>query len=82
MTVSGHASPAAIDGVTIAFTVIAAIAVFLRLLTRLRIVHNGGIDDIFIVAALVGVLDRRGWHSLTRTTDILRRSGNMYLRRG
>lgn len=53
MTISGYAAPAAVDGVTISFTAVAAVAVSLRLFTRLRIVRNGGLDDAFISAALV-----------------------------
>ena len=52
MGLSGHASPAAVLGVTITFTIIAASAVALRLYSRIFIVHSPGKDDAFIVAAL------------------------------
>ena len=51
MGLSGHADPAAVLGVTISFTIIAAAAVFLRLYSRIFIVHSPGKDDAFIVAA-------------------------------
>ena len=49
----GHASPEAVNGVTVAFTVLAGIFVALRIYTRCMFSHNAGIDDIFIVAAMV-----------------------------
>lgn len=51
MGLSGHADPAAVLGVTISFTIIAAAAVLLRLYSRIFIVHSPGKDDAFIVAA-------------------------------
>jgi hypothetical protein len=48
----GHAPPAAVVAVTISMTVLAATAVAARLYARMALVHNAGIDDIFIVAAL------------------------------
>jgi len=53
MGMSGHASGEAVVAVTVAMTVLAAIAVISRLCTRIGIVHNAGIDDGFIAAALV-----------------------------
>lgn len=53
MGLSGHADPAAVLGVTISFTIIAASAVMLRLYSRIFIVHSPGKDDAFIVAAMV-----------------------------
>lgn len=53
MGLSGHASPSAVLGVTITFTIIAASAVILRLYSRVFIVHSPGKDDAFIVAALI-----------------------------
>ena len=51
MGLSGHADPAAVLGVTISFTIIAAATVLLRLYSRVFIVHSPGKDDAFIVAA-------------------------------
>lgn len=50
---SGHTSGAAVVGVTIAFTAIAALVVFTRLLTRIHIVKDPGLDDGFILGALL-----------------------------
>ena len=50
---SGHAPGSAVVGVTIAMTVLAAMAVFSRLFARVWIVRNAGLDDGFIVSALV-----------------------------
>ena len=40
-------------GTTIAFTLLAFIAVLLRLFTRLRLVQQSGIDDVFISVAML-----------------------------
>lgn len=53
MGLSGHADPAAVLGVTISFTIIAASAVILRMYSRIFIVHSPGKDDAFIVAAQI-----------------------------
>lgn len=50
---SGHAAGSAVVGVTIATTALAALVVFTRLFTRLWIVHEPGLDDGFISAALL-----------------------------
>lgn len=48
MTLSGHASPLAIVVVTMVWTVIAVIAVLLRLYCRLAIAKNPGLDDALL----------------------------------
>lgn len=53
MGLSGHASGEAVIGVTVALTILAAIAVSARLFARLAVVHNAGLDDGFIFAALL-----------------------------
>ncbi|KAK5175061.1 uncharacterized protein LTR77_000198 [Saxophila tyrrhenica] len=53
MGLSGHASGTAVVGVTIGMTVLAGLAVFARLFARIFIVHNAGVDDGFITAALL-----------------------------
>ncbi|KAK5682121.1 hypothetical protein LTS10_005246 [Elasticomyces elasticus] len=54
---SGHTPGAAVVGTTIAFTVLAAIAVLLRLYTRIKIVSRSGLDDLFIsIAMLLSIL--------------------------
>lgn len=50
---SGHTSGAAVVGVTITFTALAAVVVFTRLFTRIHIVKDPGLDDGFIVVALL-----------------------------
>lgn len=50
---SGHASGASVVGVTVSFTVIAFIVTVLRLITRLTIVRNAGLDDLIITFAMV-----------------------------
>ena len=50
---SGHASGSAVVGVTIAMTCLAGLAVFSRLFARLVVVRNAGLDDGFIVGALL-----------------------------
>ena len=50
---SGHASGASVVGVTVSFTVIAFIVTVLRLITRLTIVRNAGLDDLIISFAMV-----------------------------
>jgi hypothetical protein len=49
----GYAPAAALVAVNITFTVIAVTAVALRLVTRLLIVKNAGVDDAFIGVAAV-----------------------------
>ncbi|KAK3109907.1 hypothetical protein LTR53_016352 [Teratosphaeriaceae sp. CCFEE 6253] len=53
MGMSGHAPAEAVVGVTIGMLVLAAIAVVSRLATRVGIVRNPGVDDAFIVVALL-----------------------------
>lgn len=53
MALSGHASGSAVVGVTIAMTCLAGLAVFFRMFTRIKIIHEPGLDDGFIVAALM-----------------------------
>lgn len=53
MGLSGHASGDAVIGVTVVLTTLAALAVFARLFARLAVVHNAGLDDAFITAALI-----------------------------
>ena len=53
MGLSGHADPAAVLGVTISFSIVAAAAVILRLYSRIFIVHSPGKDDAFILAASI-----------------------------
>jgi hypothetical protein len=53
MAISGHAPGSAVSGVTLAMTILAAIAVSARLFARLVVVRNAGVDDGFITAALL-----------------------------
>lgn len=53
MGMSGHASGDAVFGVTIGMTCLAGIVVLTRLFTRVRIVRDPGLDDAFIVAAIL-----------------------------
>ena len=53
MGMSGHASGSAVIGVTIAMTALSAVVVFARLFARVAIVKNAGLDDGFIVGALL-----------------------------
>lgn len=53
MGISGHADPSAVLAVTITFTVLAGVAVLLRLYSRLFIARSAGWDDAFICFALV-----------------------------
>lgn len=53
MGISGHTSGSAVVGATIATTVLAGIAVALRLYTRLILVRKSGLDDVCISVALV-----------------------------
>lgn len=53
MGLSGHADPSAIIAVTIAFTVIAGVAVLLRLYSRMCVARSAGWDDAFICFALI-----------------------------
>lgn len=53
MAPSGHASPAALRAVTIAFTVVSAVFVLMRLCTRFILSRNAGWDDLFIIGAMV-----------------------------
>jgi len=55
MAISGYASPSAVIGIAITFTILAGITVLLRLFTRLRIVNQAGLDDYFIGNAWVRV---------------------------
>lgn len=50
---SGHASGEAVVGVTVGFTVLAALATIARLITRLGIVRHAGLDDVVISIAIV-----------------------------
>ncbi|EME42974.1 hypothetical protein DOTSEDRAFT_72404 [Dothistroma septosporum NZE10] len=52
MTASGHAPGSAVVGVTISFTILAFITTSLRLVTRLGIVRNAGLDDLVISIAV------------------------------
>lgn len=51
MGLSGHADPKAVLGVIIATTIVACVAIILRLYTRIALVHSAGRDDLFIVLA-------------------------------
>jgi hypothetical protein len=53
MAISGHAPGPAVIGVTLALTILAAVAVFARLFARMIVVRNAGFDDAFITAALL-----------------------------
>ncbi|KAK5111850.1 hypothetical protein LTR85_011748 [Meristemomyces frigidus] len=53
MTLSGHASQSSIYGTTIAFTMLAALVVVARLITRIAIVRRPGLDDAFITLGCV-----------------------------
>lgn len=85
MGLSGHADPAAVLGVTISFTIIAASAVILRLYSRIFIVHSPGKDDAFIVAAMVMTMCltiAQGFQStLSHYTHLQARSRVMLTRR-
>jgi hypothetical protein len=66
MGMSGHAPGAAVSAVSIATTVVAALAVLTRLCTRTFIVKNAGVDDGFITFALVSLVLRDTRHSAVR----------------
>ena len=51
--VTGHASGSAITGVTVTFTILAALMVAFRLHSRIAIMHNAWVDDVCIVIAVV-----------------------------
>ena len=70
MGMSGHAPGGAVVGVTIGMTILAGLAVAMRLMTRIRIVRNAGADDFLIVIALVSSI-RPFDASLQRLIDIL-----------
>lgn len=53
MALSGHATQFSIYSTIIAFSILSALAVILRLITRLLIVRQSGWDDVFIVIACV-----------------------------
>ena len=53
MATGGHTSGDAVSGVTIAFTIAAAICTILRLYTRFFLNKMGGVDDVFIAIATV-----------------------------
>nr|OQO30711.1 hypothetical protein B0A51_01835 [Rachicladosporium sp. CCFEE 5018] len=53
MGLSGHADPSAVVGVTVSFTVVAVVAVALRLYSRLILVRSAGKDDIAISIAAI-----------------------------
>ena len=55
MTGSGHTAPAVVVAVTSATTILAGLAVFSRLITRVTVVKKGGLDDICIAVAMVRV---------------------------
>ena len=61
MTNAGHAPGGAVVGVTVALTILAGMAVFSRLATRIGVAMNGGTDDVFITLALVGHLHNQYW---------------------
>lgn len=50
----GHASPEAVVGVIVTFTVLATACCGLRLYARQLLIRGGGWDDFFICAATVG----------------------------
>jgi hypothetical protein len=51
MTMSGHAPPEAVIGVSVGMAALSGLAVGARLYARLKMVHNAGVDDAFITAA-------------------------------
>ena len=53
MGMSGHASGSAVVGVTIAMVCLAGIVVITRIFTRVKVVRDPGLDDGFIVSALL-----------------------------
>jgi hypothetical protein len=53
MPAGGHASGDSVVGVIMAFTVLASIATVTRLITRIGIVHNSGLDDLVIAIACI-----------------------------
>lgn len=59
MVSGGHAPPAAVPGVTITMTVLAALVASGRLYTRVKIVRKSGWDDVCILVALVRNNQRR-----------------------
>lgn len=54
LKISGHASQASVYVVAVCFTVLSCLVVLARLLTRIMIVRQPGLDDAFIAAACVG----------------------------
>lgn len=53
MARGGHTSGDAVAGVTVSFTIVAAICTGLRLYTRFVLNKMGGVDDVFIAVATV-----------------------------
>jgi Flp pilus assembly protein protease CpaA len=65
MAAGGHTSGYAVTGVTISFTIVAAICTILRLYTRFGLNKMGGVDDVFIAIATVC----SPWPALTTSTN-------------
>jgi hypothetical protein len=55
MAAGGHASSAAVLGVTLSFTILAVVAACLRLLTRFFISKAAGADDAFVAISTVSI---------------------------
>ncbi|KAF2167882.1 hypothetical protein M409DRAFT_65944 [Zasmidium cellare ATCC 36951] len=53
MVSGGHTSGAAVVAVVVTFTVIGVVLTVARLYTRKLLVHNAGIDDVFIVVGVI-----------------------------
>lgn len=53
MTASGHTAPSVVVGVTAATTILAGLAVSMRLITRVTVVKRFGADDACILIAMV-----------------------------
>jgi len=62
---TGHASGPAVVGVTIAFTVLALLSAIGRLFTRTAIARSPGLDDVFIILAMVSSFVGSLRHHLT-----------------
>lgn len=53
MAISGHATQPAIYGTVVAFTIVSGLVVTARLVTRMAIIRQPGLDDLFITIGCV-----------------------------
>jgi hypothetical protein len=80
MAAGGHTSGDAVAGVTISFTIVAAICTILRLYTRFVLNRLGGVDDVFIAIAMVKFPRQRLRTTLTYLTAVGSSTNNYHVR--